>query len=162
MRAIRYRACITSGGGGGLGSRFQSAMRAIRYRVCENGMVVPEQAMFQSAMRAIRYRVDYKGFHVGAQKSFNPLCVQLDIELDGINNSDLTHGFQSAMRAIRYRVFWVLSILVDVLFISFNPLCVQLDIETCYFTGKKIRISFNPLCVQLDIEWSRSRFGTGG
>ena len=80
-------------------------------------------------MRAIRYRVPFHVMLFGPRSlCFNPLCVQLDIEVgDLFGAGDSTE--------------------------SFNPLCVQLDIE-CekgLFSCAVLK-SFNPLCVQLDIE----------
>ena len=81
-------------------------------------------------MRAIRYGVIVFLFYIWVLMRRNPLCVQLDMELDKSINDLIESGR--------------------------NPLCVQLDME---FRIRNLDVgrlySRNPLCVQLDMEFPK-------
>ena len=156
MRAIRYGA-VNIGFIAIYNCLSQSAMRAIRYGVgCWYGCCT--DARSQSAMRAIRYGENQENCFIDPGKfRRNPLCVQLDMELQISDYADwqlpksqsamraIRYGAkersytgtlgalsQSAMRAIRYGVRDIDAI-QRTLNESRNPLCVQLDMESGIF-----------------------------
>ena len=99
-------------------------------------------------MRAIRYR-DSSLDNIKSIISFgfNPLCVQLDIEMNPFLPLKKQPEFQSAMRAIRYRAknmghFNFSNV------VGFNPLCVQLDIESEFvdYAGYVKKVSIRYAC----------------
>ena len=102
MRAIRYGA-VCEFVHRGNPNVSQSAMRAIRYGAYKDFLnAIPFES--QSAMRAIRYGVQVIFRKLLAEECRNPLCVQLDTEIE------------------------VLRLDPDEI-VRRNPLCVQLDTE---------------------------------
>ena len=107
---------------------------------------------FQSAMRAIRYRAVKNISMIYSRFRFNPLCVQLDIEVatDWLTKTT-SEMFQSAMRAIRYRagMLFRLRLLCAKFQSAMRAIRYRAKLK---MQKEEADVGFNPLCVQLDIE----------